>query len=96
MLEYSNITLDVPPIQRDHLLRQKLRQCMEIFDFSDENIDLRPKEQKRKILEEILAHVATREALKPDIYPEYLLMVYSRLFKLGLNIYLKVNLRSIK
>lgn len=77
MENFLNLLADTPVSQREQLLRHKLRQCSMVFDFTDENVDVRPKEQKRATLEELHAYFnSNKDALKPELYSDYFHMVH--------------------
>ena len=68
---------DAPPVGREELFIQKLRQCCIIFDFSlDPLSDLKDKEVKRAALNEVMEYITTqRGVITESIYPEAIQLV---------------------
>lgn len=68
---------DAPPIEREDLFVQKLRQCCVLFDFiSDPLSDLKYKEVKRAGLNEMVEYIThNSEVVTESIYPEAVIMV---------------------
>lgn len=68
---------DAPPIEREDLFVQKLRQCCVLFDFiSDPLSDLKYKEVKRAGLNEMVEYIThNSEVVTECIYPEAVIMV---------------------
>lgn len=69
--------LDAPPIDREELFVQKLRQCCVLFDFvTDPLSDLKYKEVKRAGLNEMVEYIThNRDVVTECIYPEAVIMV---------------------
>ncbi|KAK5909010.1 hypothetical protein CgunFtcFv8_017019 [Champsocephalus gunnari] len=74
---------DSPPVEREGLFVQKLRQCCVLFDFlSDPLSDLKFKEVKRAGLNEMVEHIThSREVVTESIYPEAVFMFSVNLFR---------------
>lgn len=68
---------DAPPIDREELFVQKLRQCCVLFDFvTDPLSDLKYKEVKRAGLNEMVEYIThNRDVVTESIYPEAVIMV---------------------
>lgn len=73
--------LDAPPLEREELFVQKLRQCCVLFDFvSDPLSDLKYKEVKRAGLNEMVEYIThNSDVVTESIYPEAVIMVRSHL-----------------
>lgn len=69
--------LDAPPVDREELFVQKLRQCCVLFDFvTDPLSDLKYKEVKRAGLNEMVEYIThNRDVVTESIYPEAVIMV---------------------
>ncbi len=65
------LSIEVPPVDRQHLFILKLRYCISTFpDFSDSEADLEEKERKKAALEDIINYIALNQnVLFPDVYP---------------------------
>ncbi|XP_063047179.1 serine/threonine-protein phosphatase 2A 56 kDa regulatory subunit delta isoform isoform X1 [Engraulis encrasicolus] len=74
---------DAPPIEREELFVQKLRQCCVLFDFvSDPLSDLKYKEVKRAGLNEMVEYIThNRDVVTEAIYPEAVIMFSVNLFR---------------
>lgn len=77
MSYFSLSLLDAPPIDREELFVQKLRQCCVLFDFvTDPLSDLKYKEVKRAGLNEMVEYIThNRDVVTECIYPEAVIMV---------------------
>uniref|UniRef100_A0A8C7XL60 Serine/threonine protein phosphatase 2A regulatory subunit n=1 Tax=Oryzias sinensis TaxID=183150 RepID=A0A8C7XL60_9TELE len=73
---------DAPPVEREELFVQKLRQCCVLFDFvSDPLSDLKYKEVKRAGLNEMVEYIThNSEVLTEAIYPEAVIMLVYEFF----------------
>ena len=73
----SPASSDAPPIEREELFVQKLRQCCVLFDFvSDPLSDLKYKEVKRAGLNEMVEYIThNSDVVTESIYPEAVIMV---------------------
>ena len=59
----------MPAVQRHELFIRKLAQCQILFDFNDPSSDLKNKEIKRSVLQEILEYVSsTQDVINETIY----------------------------
>lgn len=76
---------DAPPIDREELFVQKLRQCCVLFDFvTDPLSDLKFKEVKRAGLNEMVEYIThNRDVVTESIYPEAVIMVRGHWFLLS-------------
>ncbi|XP_048061491.1 serine/threonine-protein phosphatase 2A 56 kDa regulatory subunit delta isoform isoform X3 [Megalobrama amblycephala] len=74
---------DAPPIDREELFVQKLRQCCVLFDFvTDPLSDLKYKEVKRAGLNEMVEYIThNRDVVTESIYPEAVIMFSVNLFR---------------
>ncbi|KAK3573729.1 hypothetical protein QTP86_032087 [Hemibagrus guttatus] len=74
---------DAPPIDREELFVQKLRQCCVLFDFvTDPLSDLKYKEVKRAGLNEMVEYIThNRDVVTECIYPEAVIMFSVNLFR---------------
>ncbi|KAL3971592.1 thrombospondin type-1 domain-containing protein 4 [Sarotherodon galilaeus] len=74
---------DAPPIEREDLFVQKLRQCCVLFDFiSDPLSDLKYKEVKRAGLNEMVEYIThNSEVVTESIYPEAVIMFSVNVFR---------------
>lgn len=74
---------DAPPIEREDLFVQKLRQCCVLFDFiSDPLSDLKYKEVKRAGLNEMVEYIThNSEVVTECIYPEAVIMFSVNVFR---------------
>ncbi|KAF6731953.1 Serine/threonine-protein phosphatase 2A 56 kDa regulatory subunit delta isoform [Oryzias melastigma] len=74
---------DAPPVEREELFVQKLRQCCVLFDFvSDPLSDLKYKEVKRAGLNEMVEYIThNSDVLTEAIYPEAVIMFSVNLFR---------------
>ncbi|XP_078144782.1 serine/threonine-protein phosphatase 2A 56 kDa regulatory subunit delta isoform [Centroberyx gerrardi] len=74
---------DAPPIDREELFVQKLRQCCVLFDFvSDPLSDLKYKEVKRAGLNEMVEYIThNSDVVTESIYPEAVIMFSVNLFR---------------
>ncbi|XP_056105957.1 serine/threonine-protein phosphatase 2A 56 kDa regulatory subunit delta isoform isoform X2 [Rhinichthys klamathensis goyatoka] len=74
---------DAPPLDREELFVQKLRQCCVLFDFvTDPLSDLKYKEVKRAGLNEMVEYIThNREVVTESIYPEAVIMFSVNLFR---------------
>ncbi|KAF4090110.1 hypothetical protein AMELA_G00048160 [Ameiurus melas] len=74
---------DAPPIDREELFVQKLRQCCVLFDFvMDPLSDLKYKEVKRAGLNEMVEYIThNRDVVTECIYPEAVIMFSVNLFR---------------
>ncbi|XP_028844671.1 serine/threonine-protein phosphatase 2A 56 kDa regulatory subunit delta isoform isoform X1 [Denticeps clupeoides] len=74
---------DAPPIDREELFIQKLRQCCVLFDFvTDPLSDLKYKEVKRAGLNEMVEYIThNRDVVTESIYPEAVIMFSVNLFR---------------
>ncbi|KAM4607109.1 serine/threonine-protein phosphatase 2A 56 kDa regulatory subunit delta isoform 1-T1 [Polymixia lowei] len=74
---------DAPPIDREELFVQKLRQCCVLFDFvSDPLSDLKYKEVKRAGLNEMVEYMThNSDVVTESIYPEAVIMFSINLFR---------------
>ncbi|KTF92474.1 hypothetical protein cypCar_00023973, partial [Cyprinus carpio] len=75
--------LDAPPVDREELFVQKLRQCCVLFDFvTDPLSDLKYKEVKRAGLNEMVEYIThNRDVVTESIYPEAVIMFSVNLFR---------------
>uniref|UniRef100_A0A672NMT6 Serine/threonine protein phosphatase 2A regulatory subunit n=1 Tax=Sinocyclocheilus grahami TaxID=75366 RepID=A0A672NMT6_SINGR len=74
---------DAPPMDREELFVQKLRQCCVLFDFvTDPLSDLKYKEVKRAGLNEMVEYIThNRDVVTEAIYPEAVIMFSINLFR---------------
>ncbi|KAG7266219.1 hypothetical protein CRUP_026941, partial [Coryphaenoides rupestris] len=74
---------DAPPVDREELFVQKLRQCCVLFDFvSDPLSDLKYKEVKRAGLNEMVEYIThNSDVVTESIYPEAVVMFSINLFR---------------
>uniref|UniRef100_A0A8C1B1F6 Serine/threonine protein phosphatase 2A regulatory subunit n=1 Tax=Cyprinus carpio carpio TaxID=630221 RepID=A0A8C1B1F6_CYPCA len=74
---------DAPPVDREELFVQKLRQCCVLFDFvTDPLSDLKYKEVKRAGLNEMVEYIThNRDVVTESIYPEAVIMFSVNLFR---------------
>uniref|UniRef100_A0A3P8TL97 Serine/threonine protein phosphatase 2A regulatory subunit n=1 Tax=Amphiprion percula TaxID=161767 RepID=A0A3P8TL97_AMPPE len=74
---------DAPPVDREELFVQKLRQCCVLFDFvSDPLSDLKYKEVKRAGLNEMVEYIThNSDVVTESIYPEAVTMFSVNLFR---------------
>ncbi|XP_058506955.1 serine/threonine-protein phosphatase 2A 56 kDa regulatory subunit delta isoform isoform X2 [Solea solea] len=74
---------DAPPVDREELFVQKLRQCCVLFDFvSDPLSDLKYKEVKRAGLNEMVEYIThNSDVVTESIYPEAVDMFSGNLFR---------------
>uniref|UniRef100_A0A8C9WKZ1 Serine/threonine protein phosphatase 2A regulatory subunit n=1 Tax=Scleropages formosus TaxID=113540 RepID=A0A8C9WKZ1_SCLFO len=74
---------DAPPMEREELFVQKLRQCCVLFDFvTDPLSDLKYKEVKRAGLNEMVEYIThNRDVVTESIYPEAVIMFSVNLFR---------------
>nr|XP_043901326.1 serine/threonine-protein phosphatase 2A 56 kDa regulatory subunit delta isoform isoform X1 [Solea senegalensis] len=74
---------DAPPVDREELFVQKLRQCCVLFDFvSDPLSDLKYKEVKRAGLNEMVEYIThNSDVVTESIYPEAVDMFSVNLFR---------------
>ncbi|TSK42127.1 Serine/threonine-protein phosphatase 2A 56 kDa regulatory subunit delta isoform [Bagarius yarrelli] len=74
---------DAPPMDREELFVQKLRQCCVLFDFvTDPLSDLKYKEVKRAGLNEMVEYIThNRDVVTECIYPEAVIMFSVNLFR---------------
>ncbi|XP_067278707.1 serine/threonine-protein phosphatase 2A 56 kDa regulatory subunit delta isoform isoform X1 [Pseudorasbora parva] len=74
---------DAPPLDREELFVQKLRQCCVLFDFvTDPLSDLKYKEVKRAGLNEMVEYIThNRDVVTESIYPEAVIMFSVNLFR---------------
>uniref|UniRef100_A0A8C2H9R2 Serine/threonine protein phosphatase 2A regulatory subunit n=1 Tax=Cyprinus carpio TaxID=7962 RepID=A0A8C2H9R2_CYPCA len=74
---------DAPPLDREELFVQKLRQCCVLFDFvTDPLSDLKFKEVKRAGLNEMVEYIThNRDVVTESIYPEAVIMFSVNLFR---------------
>ncbi|XP_040923492.1 serine/threonine-protein phosphatase 2A 56 kDa regulatory subunit delta isoform isoform X1 [Betta splendens] len=74
---------DAPPLEREELFVQKLRQCCVLFDFlSDPLSDLKYKEVKRAGLNEMVEYIThNSDVVTESIYPEAVIMFSVNLFR---------------
>ncbi|XP_042288403.1 serine/threonine-protein phosphatase 2A 56 kDa regulatory subunit delta isoform isoform X2 [Thunnus maccoyii] len=74
---------DAPPVDREELFVQKLRQCCVLFDFvSDPLSDLKYKEVKRAGLNEMVEYIThNSDVVTECIYPEAVIMFSVNLFR---------------
>ncbi|KAG7233247.1 hypothetical protein INR49_007326 [Caranx melampygus] len=74
---------DAPPVDREELFVQKLRQCCVLFDFvSDPLSDLKYKEVKRAGLNEMVEYIThNSDVVTESIYPEAVIMFSVNLFR---------------
>eukprot|EP01135_Chromosphaera_perkinsii_P008444 Nk52_evm12s1360 gene=Nk52_evmTU12s1360 len=73
---------DVPPNERQDVFIRKLRECCTTFDFTDALIDLKGKEVKRAMLNEMVEYVSNnRNVITEPIYGEAVHMFAGNLFR---------------
>eukprot|EP00128_Syssomonas_multiformis_P002233 Colp12_sorted_trinity150504_noHs@7424 len=73
---------EVAPSERQDVFIRKLRECCVMFDFSDALADLKGKEIKRSMLNELVEYVTNnRSVITEPIYPEALYMFACNLFR---------------
>uniref|UniRef100_A0A3Q2ZQR1 Serine/threonine protein phosphatase 2A regulatory subunit n=1 Tax=Kryptolebias marmoratus TaxID=37003 RepID=A0A3Q2ZQR1_KRYMA len=74
---------DAPPMEREELFVQKLRQCCVLFDFvSDPLSDLKYKEVKRAGLNEMVEYIThNSDVVTESIYPEGVIMFSVNVFR---------------
>uniref|UniRef100_A0A8C9VIK5 Serine/threonine protein phosphatase 2A regulatory subunit n=1 Tax=Scleropages formosus TaxID=113540 RepID=A0A8C9VIK5_SCLFO len=73
---------DVPAPEQPELFLKKLQQCCTIFDFMDTLSDLKMKEYKRSMLNELVDYVTvSRGYLTEQTYPEVVKMVSCNIFR---------------
>ncbi|KAI7853483.1 protein phosphatase 2A regulatory B subunit [Circinella umbellata] len=77
--EYPNFH-EVPAVQRHELFIRKLAQCQILFDFNDPSSDLKNKEIKRSVLQEILEYVSSTQ----DVINETIYINITRMFAINL------------
>lgn len=77
VLSIVSLIPDAPPMDREELFVQKLRQCCVLFDFvTDPLSDLKFKEVKRAGLNEMVEYIThNRDVVTESIYPEAVIMV---------------------
>ncbi|XP_032818653.1 serine/threonine-protein phosphatase 2A 56 kDa regulatory subunit epsilon isoform-like [Petromyzon marinus] len=73
---------DTPAGEVQELFCHKLQQCCLVFDFLDSVSDLKAKELKRAVLNELLDHLTSgRGSLTEPLYPEIIRMVSCNVFR---------------